>query len=476
MPHGTSPYAARLMADEPDYYAILGLQPSADQEAVRLAFRRLARLYHPDVAGTGDLARMRQLNAAHQVLGDVERRRRYDLSHGLGDDDSRAPRTTGSETSTDPASVHGAQSSAPASASPPRATAGPFRRLAHLTADEAMTVTAVAFAQAGTLLGMGLIDGRLRVWDVVSGVTCAAVAPAERSSTGVLQEVRLSPSGTLAMAWGLSLGLCVWRADTQQLLWKTAINGPSGSLDAALLDSPARVRLAVPSAPLAVAEEDPFRWAYEGRFGTDVFVRPLVGPVDPAWAVPRRCVEVASGPGGRPPAHSGWRVHQRVLSVDGQRLLTFSTDGSDSGQRTGSLHIWETDHRPLLGGVRPRQALRIRCPPGATWYPLVATPDLTWIGIGLLARAVRLIAPATRAERTVATGPLPNDTRASLSPDGALLALARGGRLDLWRTADGSLQQQWEYAGEITALVFAPDAPHPRLAIGLSHGYADVWG
>ena len=44
------------MADELDYYALLQVPHDADIATVRLAFRRLARMYHPDVAGSGSLA------------------------------------------------------------------------------------------------------------------------------------------------------------------------------------------------------------------------------------------------------------------------------------------------------------------------------------------------------------------------------------------------------------------------------------
>jgi curved DNA-binding protein CbpA len=33
-----------------DYYAILGVAPDADAEAIRKAYRKLARKHHPDVA------------------------------------------------------------------------------------------------------------------------------------------------------------------------------------------------------------------------------------------------------------------------------------------------------------------------------------------------------------------------------------------------------------------------------------------
>src|SRR5215472_19157541 len=71
------------MASEPDYYALLQVAQDADLATIRLAFRRLARLYHPDVAGTGNLAQMQQLNAAYRVLSDPEERRSYDLQRGF---------------------------------------------------------------------------------------------------------------------------------------------------------------------------------------------------------------------------------------------------------------------------------------------------------------------------------------------------------------------------------------------------------
>jgi len=455
------------MADHPDYYAILEVSPDR---------------YHPDVAGTGDLARMQQLNAAYQVLGDREQRLLYDLSRGVGQRGahrSAAPAWSSDSAASAPHTAGGRPHSSSHAERPRvatvRASAGPLRRAGGVAAPDAVTVTAVAFARSGTCLGAGLIDGRVLVGDLASGRSLQMLAPGRTSAAGVLQELRLSPSGALAVAWGLLLGMRVWRVDTAQSLWATNVNGPVGSLDATLYDAPAQVRLALPDAPLALADDDPFRWAHEGRYGSAIFTRPLAGPVDASWAVARRCLEVGGAVDGRPPASSGWRVHQRLLAADGQRLLTFSTDATGGKARTGALHVWDLDHRPLLGGARPRQLLRVSCPPSVTWYPLVATPDLAWVGISYLERAMRLVAPATRAERTVVTGPLPSDARAALSPTGDLLAVARSTRLDLWRTADGAPLQQWEFAAEITALTFAADAARPVLGVGVSTGLAEVW-
>jgi hypothetical protein len=62
-----------------DPYLVLGVAANASADEIRSAFRRLARQYHPDV-GAGSSNRMAALNRAYAVLGDPERRRRYDAS------------------------------------------------------------------------------------------------------------------------------------------------------------------------------------------------------------------------------------------------------------------------------------------------------------------------------------------------------------------------------------------------------------
>lgn len=66
--------------DFKDYYEALGVQKSASQADIKRAFRKLARQHHPDV-NPGDLAaerRFKEANEAHEVLGDPEKRRKYD--------------------------------------------------------------------------------------------------------------------------------------------------------------------------------------------------------------------------------------------------------------------------------------------------------------------------------------------------------------------------------------------------------------
>ncbi len=67
------------MVEYKDYYKILGVDKSANAEAIKRAYRRLARKYHPDVnKGKGSAERFKEINEANEVLGDPEKRKRYD--------------------------------------------------------------------------------------------------------------------------------------------------------------------------------------------------------------------------------------------------------------------------------------------------------------------------------------------------------------------------------------------------------------
>lgn len=63
-----------------DYYRVLGVSPNATHEEIRSAFRKLARQYHPDVAKDKKSAeeKFKEINEAYEVLGDPEKRKKYD--------------------------------------------------------------------------------------------------------------------------------------------------------------------------------------------------------------------------------------------------------------------------------------------------------------------------------------------------------------------------------------------------------------
>lgn len=62
-----------------DYYKILGVKKDATEKEIKSAYRKLARRYHPDVnkeKGASD--RFKEINEAHTVLNDAEKRAKYD--------------------------------------------------------------------------------------------------------------------------------------------------------------------------------------------------------------------------------------------------------------------------------------------------------------------------------------------------------------------------------------------------------------
>ena len=60
-----------------DYYKILGVEKNATTEEVKKAFKKLAMQHHPDRPG-GSEAKFKEINEAYQVLGDAEKRKKYD--------------------------------------------------------------------------------------------------------------------------------------------------------------------------------------------------------------------------------------------------------------------------------------------------------------------------------------------------------------------------------------------------------------
>ena len=74
-------------------YSVLGVHQDADDADVASAYRALARVYHPDVAGDGGNARMSRINAAWDRLRTPRRRDAYDYELGIFPV-RRAPRRT----------------------------------------------------------------------------------------------------------------------------------------------------------------------------------------------------------------------------------------------------------------------------------------------------------------------------------------------------------------------------------------------
>jgi len=75
-----------------DFYVVLGVPRNASQAAIKKAFRRLAREFHPDLGGVAQgSSELQALQAAYETLADAERRRRYDESLQQMERDRFAP-------------------------------------------------------------------------------------------------------------------------------------------------------------------------------------------------------------------------------------------------------------------------------------------------------------------------------------------------------------------------------------------------
>ncbi len=66
-----------------DFYKVLGVAHNASEEDIKLAYRKLVRLYHPDVSKSEDnISKFKEIQQAYEVLTDENQRKKYDILNG----------------------------------------------------------------------------------------------------------------------------------------------------------------------------------------------------------------------------------------------------------------------------------------------------------------------------------------------------------------------------------------------------------
>lgn len=77
------PWGLHMPGEEPfvDYYRVLEVDPGCDEATLDAAYRRLAKIFHPDHPETADPDRFAAILEAHRALRTPQQRTAYDLRH-----------------------------------------------------------------------------------------------------------------------------------------------------------------------------------------------------------------------------------------------------------------------------------------------------------------------------------------------------------------------------------------------------------
>src|SRR5580704_10336017 len=79
-----------------DHYLILGVEPTADSDAIQAAYTQLAQKFHPSNPETGDQSKFDHLNQAYEVLCDPALRAAFDQVKGV-DREGGNPKFSGAD-------------------------------------------------------------------------------------------------------------------------------------------------------------------------------------------------------------------------------------------------------------------------------------------------------------------------------------------------------------------------------------------
>jgi hypothetical protein len=88
--------SAPLAGKFQDHYAMLGIDPKSNSEAIQQAYSKQAQKYHPNNTSTGSIEMFEAINAAYETLSDPELRGIFDKLKGIGQEEG-GPKFSGIE-------------------------------------------------------------------------------------------------------------------------------------------------------------------------------------------------------------------------------------------------------------------------------------------------------------------------------------------------------------------------------------------
>jgi len=346
-----------MNGDPKGYYARLAVPPNATTEQIAAAFRRRARIVHPDVPGTGDAAAFVALKAAYDVLADPLRRAEYD------------------------------RSGPPPSPPPVWAAAGPTPSMAPRRQQSGY----LGFLVSLSLLGLTSVLAVLAFIRLASPFSdseppAPTVGVARQATPRPLPPVRLAGSPTHYVLPGPGPAILWMRDETSQRLVPAATLSAFTTVHAVAF-VPDRGLIAVALAG--------------GRLGFVDAAR--ITPGDAAAARQAFCAD-QSGP---PPANA--EVLARRGPGGQSKLLIRNT-----GEQPAVVKLRDLDGRAqAMVFVAPGVSVRVIGLPGGPWHADVAVGEL-W------SRACALFAAGMRAERLTDTIQPGSELTLPTAPSGAV--------------------------------------------------------
>lgn len=458
--------------DAPEnYYAILGVPLDATDEALKRAYRQLARRYHPDLAGPEGAVQMKRINRAYDVLSNAEKRLNYDTIIGGSIDLRRRgltrPRPVGHRFAAAEAEAFAGFSIF--------STRGPLHTAAKLASGlGVISALNSVSTPAGLLLALGSLDGGGLCWLLDAAADPVSFSMGTTHIVESLRELRFSASGQLLAGWG-RLRLYVWRTADGTLLWSYPLEqravSAHYSLDVVLKEQApgaADIWMALP-----LLGQDPLAPRSHGVRGTDV-VSHALGASPQALGEPLVCIE------DEVEKRRFWAIRQRALSQDLGTLFTFScANVPDEAEQMMVLRRWDLTSKPRFSGkIRPQISVAMtaglcaECTP-----PYALTADMRLLAFVSGNTAIRLHNTLAGTYSELVCGSMGASSRLAISADGAWIAVAREdseineGVIDLWSTSQGQIIQRLYHPWQVSALHFASQ----QLAVALTDGTIQIW-